>query len=452
MTLGGIAAHGLLGREEASAALLICCEENGLIKPADHLGRVDLTEFNKTFRSGFDAGTKKPLDLPSVVTAEDFDELEEFSDDVVDGKSDCDLYPSGEEDKDIDGEDRLFRDVADWHGRPVPERKWLLDGVIPMGAVTLLSGDGGNGKSLMALQLAASVASGTAWLGRDVRCGKALFLSAEDPEDELHRRMVDVANAQALSLDGYEGNLLVCSLVDGDPILAELDKTKVLKPSALYKKLLKTVRAEKPDLVVLDTLANFFPGNENDRAQVMRFVNMIKAIAAKGCAVVVLAHPSKNGLQSGAGDSGSTAWNNGVRSRLYLDKIVENAKETNPNRRRISQKKNNYGPTDFAIAVEWAAGTYRPVKWGGRKRRSARAKFLELVDAYKKAGRPVHPTTGPSSAPNGLLTTLGLRGSARRSSRRRWTPCLPRTGLKRSSSKAPTAKREQTIHRVGAVT
>ena len=35
---------------------------------------------------------------------------------------------------------------SDWEGQPIPERHWYLEGLIPNGQVTLLSGDGGTGK------------------------------------------------------------------------------------------------------------------------------------------------------------------------------------------------------------------------------------------------------------------------------------------------------------------
>jgi RecA-family ATPase len=49
---------------------------------------------------------------------------------------------------------------ADWQGIEIPERQWIVPDYTPAGSVTLLSGDGGQGKSLIALQLAVSRALG----------------------------------------------------------------------------------------------------------------------------------------------------------------------------------------------------------------------------------------------------------------------------------------------------
>ena len=86
----------------------------------------------------------------------------------------------------------VFFPASELYGKIIPARKWLVDGLVPSGTVTLLGGDGGTGKSLVALQLATCTALGRSWLGLSVSSGKALFISAEDDEKELHRRIVDI--------------------------------------------------------------------------------------------------------------------------------------------------------------------------------------------------------------------------------------------------------------------
>ena len=52
----------------------------------------------------------------------------------------------------VPGDERRsqFYSAADLKGKAVPPREWLLDGLVPNKTVTLLSGDGGTGKSLLA--------------------------------------------------------------------------------------------------------------------------------------------------------------------------------------------------------------------------------------------------------------------------------------------------------------
>ncbi len=78
--------------------------------------------------------------------------------------------------------------AGQWQGKEPPARRWIVDGILPEGAVTMLSGHGASGKSIIALQLAIACALGRDWLGRTVRPCKALVMACEDEPDELHRR------------------------------------------------------------------------------------------------------------------------------------------------------------------------------------------------------------------------------------------------------------------------
>jgi hypothetical protein len=89
-----------------------------------------------------------------------------------------------------------FYPASSLNGKPVASREWLVHGLVPQKTVTLFGGDGGTGKSLLALQLAVAVAAGTAWIGKPVSHGRVIFLSAEDDDDELHRRLNDILQAE----------------------------------------------------------------------------------------------------------------------------------------------------------------------------------------------------------------------------------------------------------------
>src|SRR4051794_14019064 len=79
--------------------------------------------------------------------------------------------------------------AADFEDKPVPQRQWLVDKVIPHRNVTLLSGDGGLGKTILALMLGSSLSTRTDWLGLPTIQGPCLYYGAEDEMDELHRRL-----------------------------------------------------------------------------------------------------------------------------------------------------------------------------------------------------------------------------------------------------------------------
>src|SRR3546814_19155736 len=85
-------------------------------------------------------------------------------------------------------------------------------------------------------------------------------------------------------------------------------------------------------LVFLDNVAHLFTGNENDRGQVTRFVNLLNRLAGNtGAAILLIGHPNK----SGDTYSGSTAWLNAVRSQITIDhERAENGSGLRPDESR----------------------------------------------------------------------------------------------------------------------
>ena len=103
------------------------------------------------------------------------------------------------------GRESRFFPAETLKGKPVPPREWLVQGLVPQKTVTLFSGDGGTGKSLLALQLAVAVVAGTGWVGNATPTGHVIFLSAEDDADELHRRLDDILRSEGRDYDDLEG-------------------------------------------------------------------------------------------------------------------------------------------------------------------------------------------------------------------------------------------------------
>jgi hypothetical protein len=102
-----------------------------------------------------------------------------------------------------------FITPAAWPDEAPPPVDWLVASRIPRGDVTTLHGDGGAGKTDITLRLFANVARGTQdWLGHEIAAGKVLFVSGEEPERELWRRMWLRAKApRACSGRGRSGGL-----------------------------------------------------------------------------------------------------------------------------------------------------------------------------------------------------------------------------------------------------
>lgn len=287
--------------------------------------------------------------------------------------------------------------------KEVPEREWLVHDLVPMHQVTMLGGDGGTGKSLLALQLAVAVASGGLWLNRIVHGGPAIYFGAEDDKNEMHRRLKDIATGMQIDLSDLR-NLSCRSLAGEDALLAAEMFGAPLQRTGLYRVVENHIRATRPALVVIDTLADVYPANENDRAKVRQFIGMLRHWAiAYECAVVLLAHPSLTGINSGTGTSGSTGWSNSVRSRLYLRRITDqDGIEGDPDARILKTMKIQYGRTGGEIRLQWRDGAFVATEQSQSAQANplerAERVFLKLLDEVTSQGRHVNAYGGPAHA------------------------------------------------------
>lgn len=137
-----------------------------------------------------------------------------------------------------------------------PPREWLINGKggLPRNVVGCIAGQGGCGKTLFALQLAVSIASGVDCLGgafQLAQSGPVLMALAEDDMDEVDRRMHRIRSEIGVStLDA-----LHVWPRGGDARLVERSAKGGLEESAGYKTLCRNVTEVKPVLVVLDSLS-----------------------------------------------------------------------------------------------------------------------------------------------------------------------------------------------------
>lgn len=240
---------------------------------------------------------------------------------------------------------------AQWEGKSAPERLWLWDGMIPVMRATLLTGDGGSGKSLFAQQLATCVALGLPFLGVPTRQQPSLYVTCEDDMGELHRRQEAICAALGVSMSDLDGKLFLLSRCgEIDNLLLSFDHDGVIRPSPFYESIVATANAQCIWFVVLDNIAHLFEGNENIRNHVAIFCNMLERLAREiGGTVLFLGHPSKNGAQF----SGSTAWENQVRSRLFLSRPEGDEGVYDEDVRVLSRAKSNYAKTGDTLKFRW---------------------------------------------------------------------------------------------------
>jgi len=251
-------------------------------------------------------------------------------------------------------------DPTTWAGRSPRPREWVVDGWMPKGEVTLLYGDGGVGKSLLAMQLATCLATKRPWLGQTTRPSRVVGFFCEDSEDELLRRQTDINRALEVEFADLSGLRLICRKHFDNTFVLWDRQTGEIKLRPVWHQLVAAAKAFGADVVIVDTIADVYAGSEIDRAQVSAFVKSClgrMAMEISG-SVLALGHPSVSGKQSGEGTSGSTAWNNAVRSRLYLKHPKGSDRG---NTRVLEGRKANYGPKGSELIIRYQHGAFAMV-------------------------------------------------------------------------------------------
>jgi RecA-family ATPase len=281
--------------------------------------------------------------------------------------------------------------ISSWaHAPEPPPRDWIWEGLIPAGKVTSLLGNGGTGKTLLALQIGLHVAMGRPLFNVPIKGGPVLGIFCEDDVDELRRRLASACAAERIDMEEASG-LIAMSREGEDSVLCEFKRDHI-RLTRFHSELEATVAALKPRLLILDTAADLFAGDFLSTPHVRQFLKIALGGICKrhSCGILLLAHPSASAMASGDGGGFSTAWNNSVRSRLYLRTQRATGDEPKSNeelgdQRIIELKKTNYGPPDKKIPVRWQSGCFvfdiEPIE--GLEQKGARVKTTRVsVAAY----------------------------------------------------------------------
>ncbi|MBB3182715.1 KaiC/GvpD/RAD55 family RecA-like ATPase [Halomonas fontilapidosi] len=191
--------------------------------------------------------------------------------------------------------------------RPV---SWLVRGYLEADSLALVYGEPGHGKSFLAIDLAASIATGTPWHGAETNPGAVFYIAGEGHNGlsrrfkawELHRGAsltVGVplyASKRAAPLDDKESAAEVLRVVDD----------------------LATETGQTPALIVVDTLARCFGGDENSATDIGAFVTNLDALRHRWNATVLVVHHS--GKDAARGARGSTALRGAVDAEYRVTK------------------------------------------------------------------------------------------------------------------------------------
>jgi hypothetical protein len=165
-----------------------------------------------------------------------------------------------------------------------PEPDFLITPLAARGEVGQLWGPGGIGKSMLVEACCGGVGTGAVVAGLRCEKGRVMYLDAENGEYEVHRRVRNLA------------------LPPDQVAIYDASSTHVVHHQ---KAIARAIKADKPDLLVLDSLRRLTPGtDENDSGDMAEVIGVIKTFAQRYELAVLLIHHAR---KDGTTERGSSA-------------------------------------------------------------------------------------------------------------------------------------------------
>ncbi len=235
--------------------------------------------------------------------------------------------------------------ILDWSAErfvgPVPEQKFLVEGLFPLGVTSIIAAMGDTGKGMLLLDLALKVAS-----DKDQMCGfgslvtehgSVVIFSAEDDASEIHRRLERLdPKCERLK---HKDKLFIVPLpnVRGSLTILRNVRGKIVEVSPEFESVMKQLEEIKDlKLIVFDPLASFIHADINaDPAVGDYLMCVLSDLACSTGASIITAHhmrkpkgekPILTAEQARDAIRGTSALVNGVRCSYAFWPIENTAK------------------------------------------------------------------------------------------------------------------------------
>ncbi|ALR93424.1 MULTISPECIES: helicase RepA family protein [Vibrio] len=170
---------------------------------------------------------------------------------------------------------------------------WCIKNYIPTNSLGLLYAPSAFLKSFVAIDLACSVAEGVEWCGNKVSKGAVLYVAAEGALGTSRRiRGWEIQNKRTVR------NLFV---LDHAIYLTSPEDMSSLQNAI---KMLEESNGIKFDLIVLDTLARTFIGDENTQQDMSKFITACDSLKTEvNCSILLVHHTGKDASKGARGSS-----------------------------------------------------------------------------------------------------------------------------------------------------
>lgn len=206
--------------------------------------------------------------------------------------------------------------------REIPPPAFIVDGWLVAATLANAFGPPGVGKSAVVLDLSCHVATGMAWDGHRVTKGRVVYMAGEGLSGMDQR-------ISAWEAQNYQGREVSDLYVFREALpLVESDQTDAL---------FVTLQRLRPRLIVVDTVARYSSGlEENSASDMGKFIAFLTELATATGACVLLVHHSARGTDHARG---SNSLEGAVETEIHITRD-KSADATKPGKIRLTKQKN----------------------------------------------------------------------------------------------------------------
>jgi hypothetical protein len=282
-------------------------------------------------------------------------------------------------------------DIAPLMNNQFPEQQFLVNGLIPLGVAGLFNGKGGIGKTTLAMQLGASIATGTHFMGRAVRQGSVLMFLSEDDDLVVSRRLHRIKEPMSETLRlKMEQNLKILPRPATDLPFFDYGRSFREPTTTSHFEHFFKMAQELNDLrlVVIDSYSRLNRLDEIQHSNASFTTRWIEAIAKEtGATVLMIHHPPKSGSSSARG-SGALLDSPRFSATLSAPSKVTGGKANEPLRFKV--EKFNDGKTPVVNLERLDNGLLGPAS--GSSHESEAERLRRLSQSIQKIIETNHAT------------------------------------------------------------
>ena len=211
---------------------------------------------------------------------------------------------------------------------------WVWEDYLAPGTLNMLHGEGGLGKSYLALKLAEQILNPNPekLFDKQIRHGNVIILDGENAETQLHQRIHNTTIQADAPLSIY-----ICT----DPILGLETYTE--------EYIDHLIRLHNPALIIIDSQRALWHGDEKEAGEAGRMLRRFaRYIEQYACAFLLIHHDNKGGEYSGSTDINASITGSRIHLQRHKDKTRPNARTLTQPKNRIAREANRQ---DFTLEI-----------------------------------------------------------------------------------------------------